>query len=37
MHDLLPYIVATPFALALAWFMGRGHKSPRPKKFTFFL
>lgn len=37
MHDLLPYLAATPFALALAWFMGRGTKTPKSKKVTLYL
>ena len=37
MTDLLPLLIASPFALALAWFMGRGVQSPKPKKVTFFL
>jgi hypothetical protein len=37
MHDLLPYLIATPFALVLAWLMGRGKTSPKPKKITLFL
>ena len=37
MNDLLPYLIATPFALILAWIMGRGTPSPKPKKVTLYL
>ena len=30
-------LIVSPFALALAWFMGRGVQSPKPKKISFFL
>jgi hypothetical protein len=37
MTEILPYLIASPFALVLAWFMGRGVQSPKPKKVSFFL